>query len=96
MRAANNFPGGLIFGLLLPMLALLLYFAFARTDEGLFQFLEETQRIRLLSPMLSLAALLNLAAFYFFLQKNWYKTVQGVITATLLYAFLILFLKFVL
>lgn len=96
MRLANNFPGGFLFGLLLPVLALLLYFAFARTDQGVIQFFAETQRIRLLAPLLSLAALLNLAAFYFFLQKNWYKTVQGVITATLCYALTILLLKFVL
>jgi len=96
MRIANNFPGGLLFGLLLPALALFIYAMIMRDDTGLWQYLAETQRVRLLSPLLSLAALLNLAAFYFFLQKNWYKTVQGVITATLGYAFLILYLKFVL
>lgn len=96
MRLANNFPGGLLLGLLLPVVALLIYFVAVRTDEGFFAFIAENQRVRLLSPLLSLAALLNLAAFYFFLQKKWYKTVQGVISATLLYAMLILVLKFVL
>jgi hypothetical protein len=96
MRLANNFPGGMLLGVLLPILALLVYFAVVRSDEHFFEFIAENQRVRLLSPLLSLAALFNLAAFYFFLQKKWYKTVQGVISATLLYALLILFLKFVL
>lgn len=96
MKLVNNFAGGLLFGLLLPFLAIGVYYLLSGAGQGFFSFLNETQRIRLLSPILSLAALLNLAAFYFFLQKNWYRTVQGVITATLLYAFLILYLKFVL
>lgn len=96
MRLANNFAGGLLLGLLLPALALFLYFLVMERESGFFDFIAENQRIRLLSPLLSLAALLNLAAFYFFLQKKWFRTVQGVISATLLYAMLILFLKFVL
>ncbi len=96
MKLANNLPGGLLLGLILPALALFVCYLFLKTDQDFRGFLAEYQRVRLLSPLLSLSALLNLGAFYFFLQKNWYKTVQGVISATLLYAILIIYLKFVL
>mgnify|MGYP001627207956 CR=1 FL=1 len=96
VQLANKFSGGLVLGLCIPALALFVYFIVIHPEIGFFAFIAENQRVRLLSPLLSLAALLNLAAFYFFLQKKWFKTVQGVISATLIYALLILLLKFVL
>jgi hypothetical protein len=96
MRLADKLSTGLLLGLLLPALALLVYALFMRGDSEVFAFIREQQRIRLLSPLISLAALLNLGLFFLLIQGNRYQLVKGIIAATLLWALLIVYLKFVL
>lgn len=96
MRLADKLTTGLLLGLLLPALALLLYAFFMRSDGSVIAFVIEQQRIRLLAPLISLAALLNLGLFFILIQGNRYQLVKGIIAATLLWALLIVYLKFVL
>ena len=93
MKADSLIVGSSI-GLLLPATALFFYFLATGNDRSMADTLIETQRIRLLAPLLSLAVLPNLAVFYLLLQRNKYQSVRGVILATLFYALLIVFLKF--
>lgn len=46
------------------------------------------------SRFLSLAVLLNLAIFYFFLRKNYNSSAMGVVLGTMIYIPIILYLKF--
>ncbi len=93
MKANSSIIGALV-GLLVPASVLALYVLATTDNRGIIDSLLETQRIRLLAPLLSLAVLPNLAVFYLLLQRNKYQSVRGVILATLFYALLIVFLKF--
>ena len=90
----NSLIVGSLVGLLVPATAISLYFLATGENRGIIDSLAETQRIRLLAPLLSLAVLPNLAVFYLLLQRNRYQSVRGVILATLFYALTIVFLKF--
>jgi hypothetical protein len=46
------------------------------------------------SSIISLSLIFNLITFYFSLNKSWNKTARGIIIATLLYAPIIVYLKF--
>lgn len=82
-------------GIILPVLGVLgfYYSKFAAID--LMQFLQVATKHKVLSPMLSLCAVLNLATFFFSLNKEYYLTARGVILATIIYGIAIVVLKFV-
>ena len=96
MKIKDHLVLGLILGLLIPVLGVIgfYYSKFAAID--LFQFLQVATKHKVLSPMLSLCAILNLGTFYLFLNKNYLLTARGVILATIIYGVTIVLLKFVL
>jgi len=49
----------------------------------------------LLSPLLSLCAVINLGVFFLFIKINYLQTARGIILSTFLYGLLIVGLKFV-
>lgn len=81
-------------GLILPAAALLVFFAWKGEDTQLLAFFIRQQQNRLLSPLLSLAVLPNLAVFWIFIKRNQYFQARGVIMATLLLAIGVIVLKF--
>lgn len=85
---------GLIPGLLLPPLALLIFWL-AKSDLGFWNFLQRFQMLGMLSKVLSLAAVPNLLLFFVFIWTRRNFSARGVIFATLLVAFVMLILKFV-
>lgn len=96
MKIKDHLILGLILGLLIPVLGVIgfYYSKFATID--LFQFLQVATKHKVLSPMLSLCAILNLGTFYLFLNKNYLLTARGIILATIIYGVTIVLLKFVL
>jgi hypothetical protein len=87
---------GLLLGLIIPVLGVLLFYysKFAAVDLG--HFLQVATKHKVLSPMLSLCAILNLGIFFLFLNKNLLLTARGIILATIIYGVTIVALKFVL
>lgn len=85
---------GLLVGLILPLSVLLLFFAWQGEGMGLLDFYIRQHQNRLLSPLLSLAVLPNLAIFWIFIKRNQYFQARGVIMATLLLAICVIVLKF--
>ena len=85
---------GLVPGLVLPVLTLL-GFWIAKSDRGFVDFLQQFQQMRMLSKVVSLAAIPNLLLFFIFIWTNRNFAARGVIFATLLLAFLMLILKLV-
>jgi len=79
---------------MLPVAALLLFFAWKGEAVGLIDFYMRQQQNRLLSPLLSLAVLPNLGVFWVFIRRNQYNQARGVIMATLLLAICVIVLKF--
>ncbi|MES2559775.1 MAG: hypothetical protein V4590_08550 [Bacteroidota bacterium] len=96
MKHKDSLLLGLLLGLLIPVVgvAIFYYSKFAAID--IWQFIQVATQHKVLSPMLSLCAILNLAIFYLFLNKNLYLTARGIILATIIYGVTIVLLKFVL
>ncbi len=87
---------GLMIGLVLPVIGVLVFYYSKFAAVDIMQFIQVATKNRVLSPMLSLCAILNLGTFYVFLNKNLYLTARGIILATIIYGITIVALKFVL
>jgi len=90
----NKMLLGVIAGLILPILAMLGYwlwsFKFLKFYPQFFTFLMTG---RVLSAVLSLCLLPNLGLFYLFINREYYKSCRGMILSTLVYGFIIVYLK---
>ncbi len=92
----NSQKFGLIMGLVLPIIAIFI-FALYNIDRfgsliGVFNFLRNSS---ILSKVVSLCVIPNLLIFFIFMSKKSYQSCKGVISATILYAFLIVILLFI-
>ena len=85
---------GLIPALLLPVLTLLVFWL-VKSDQGLLDFLARFQQMKMLSKVVSLAAIPNLLLFFVFIWSRRNFSARGVIFATFLLAFIMVILKFV-
>ncbi len=85
---------GLIPGLLLPPLALVIFW-WVKSDLGFWNFLVRFQHMGMLSKVLSVVTFSNLLLFFVFIWTHRSFSARGVIFATLLMAFVMLILKFV-
>jgi len=90
----NTLLTGLIPALVLPAVALLVFWLI-KSDRGFVDFLVHFQKMKMLSKVVSLAAIPNLLLFFLFIWTNRNFSARGVIFATLLLAFVMLILKFV-
>jgi len=84
---------GLVPGIVLPLATLVVIWAI-QSDEGLLGFLQRFQHQKVLSKMVSLAAIPNLLLFFLFIWTDRTFSARGVIFATLILAFVMLVLKF--
>lgn len=86
---------GLALGLIMPLIGLaILYLFFGNGSfSGYVQLILSNHRI--VPTLLSLALLLNLVPFLYYNGKRLDMTVRGIFVATMLYAVLIILLKFV-
>ncbi len=87
---------GFILGIIMPLLGLLLFYLVKFSGMGMEEFIsvllrnhEETAKI------LSLALIANLIPFIYYTSKRLDLTARGVLISTMLYAVLIVLLKFV-
>jgi FlaA1/EpsC-like NDP-sugar epimerase len=85
---------GLIPALVLPVLTLLVIWLVI-SDGGLQEFLVRFQQMKMLSKLVSLAAIPNLLLFFIFIWTKRNFSARGVIFATFLLAFIMVILKFV-
>jgi hypothetical protein len=85
---------GLIPGLLLPALTLVVFWK-VKSDMGFVEFLEQFQRLKMLSKVVSLSVIPNLLLFFIFIWTSRNFSARGVIFSTLLLALVMVILKFV-
>jgi hypothetical protein len=85
---------GLVLGLLAPTLGILIFFYSKFSESNLSEFLTVSIQEKMLSPLLSLCAVINLAVFYLFIQFDKLQTAKGIILATFIYGLAIVLLKF--
>ena len=90
----DNFFIGLAGGLILPFLSICVYWlwGYSRVDfyPHFFRFLLIGH---VLSAVISLCIIPNMGLFFLFLNKEFYRSCKGMILASLLYGFLIVYLK---
>ncbi len=94
MKIKDHLLTGLFVGLLAPSIGIFLFYYLNYQSRGLEDFLSFSVREKLLSPLLSLCCVINLALFYIFIQFNLYFSARGVILSTFIYGFFIVVLKF--
>ena len=93
-RKFDTLLTGLVPGLVLPVLTLLIFWL-VKSDRGLLDFLAHFQQMKMLSKVVSLAAIPNLLLFFVFIWTQRNFAARGVIFATFLLAFIMVILKFV-
>ncbi len=87
---------GLILGCLAPFLGFYLYYQMQFSDHvSLPAFLRFIRSPGLLSKVVSLSVLINLPLFFYFIRVHRDFSAKGILGATLVYAALIAYLKFV-
>ena len=93
MKKVDYLLVGLAIGLLTPALAFAIYFSIRDPHLHLADVLRRLAESGVLSYYISLSAIANLLTFFIFLRINADRAARGVLGATLLYAFGILFIK---
>lgn len=93
MFKKDAFLTGLIPGLILPFVGFYLYYLLFFNYMDIHSFIDHVVRINKAIAVLSLGAILNLALFFIFYQMQLDKSARGVIAATFIYAFVVVYFK---
>ena len=96
MKLKDHILLGTSAGIIGPSLVMFGFYLSNFRNEPFFEFLITAVTQGLLSPLLSLCALINLGSFYLFLQFNFLYSARGVILSTFIYGVIIILLKFIL
>ncbi|MFY8191293.1 MAG: hypothetical protein ACOVK9_10035 [Bacteroidia bacterium] len=90
----DNIFLGFILGLLGPTIGIIGFYLVNYSASTLADFIDLSVKQKLLSPLLSLCCVINLALFYLFIHFEKYPTGRGIILATFLYGLVIVLFKF--
>lgn len=92
----DRFWVGFALGMIGPLLGILFFYLMRFTDYTFTQYLLMVKYPKVLSPLLSFGAIVNLFFFFPLIWNDYYNAARGVIGATFIYAIPILITKFVL
>jgi len=95
-RRFNKFWIGSALGMILPLAVFLLVYQIGYSNTPFREFMKFSLMIGALAKILSMCAIPNLAIFYLFLNKEYWRATRGIITATLLYTLAVVVIKFLL
>jgi hypothetical protein len=93
MFKEDKFITGFICGLLAPLLGFYIYFLALFRELGIDGFYHQLVSTNRLAAVISLSLLANLALFFIFDKYSRLRSQQGVIAATFLYGFYVVYLK---
>jgi hypothetical protein len=85
---------GLITGLLVPLLALVVFYLVSTPATSLPEFLEILVSRKKLSSLLSLSVVPNLLVFFIFIWLNYLYSARGVLAAVFIFALIVVVTKF--
>ena len=91
----DNLAVGLLTGFLAPAVVVALFYVIRFREVELREYFDLLLYTGTFTQVLSVAAVSNLGAFYFFLNRHRYQTTKGVILATLLLALVTVYFKVV-
>ncbi len=84
---------GFLPGLLGPLLVFVIVFFIQGHDQLFFEYIKNLWTFDVLIKLLSLCVFPNLLLFLFFIRKKYDRAARGVLMATFIYAFVVLFSK---
>ncbi len=87
---------GVVAGILAPMITMAIIYMVSFNALNFSDYLNYLFKIQVLSKLISLCAVPNLAVFFIFMKLDWLNPAKGVILSTLLFGFLIIALKYAL
>lgn len=85
---------GTLFGILLPVVCLVVFQQMKIDDGSFLDFLKSNFKIGILTHFISLAVIPNLLLFFGFLNANNFKAARGVLLSTFIFAFTVLIVRF--
>ncbi len=87
---------GFILGIFLPVIGMFIMYNLWGHREGFFEFMSSLTKLKgMAAKVLTLSLLINLVPFVYFNFKRLDYAMRGVVVATMLYAVLIVLIKFV-
>lgn len=95
MRLKDNTWLGMLAGMIGPVIGILIFYVINFRHSAFTQFFVMAARENLLSPLLSLCAIINLGVFFMFIRINHLHSARGVILSTFMYGVTIVALKFI-
>lgn len=81
---------GLVFGIVLPLLVMFLFYLSSYAYLTIPNFLRKMIFSAIIFKLLSLCAIINLGSFFFFYQTKNDNAARGVILATFIFAFIVM------
>lgn len=90
-RQSDSLITGFSWGIMLPVIILLLIYFVRYRGIPLTRFVIDLQELKLLFKILILCGFANLAIFFFFYRRRMDKAAKGIIMATFVYGILVLF-----
>lgn len=85
---------GILTGIAAPPFGFIIYYFWKFSDREFIPFFKLIVEVHMLSPVISLALILNLVAFFIFIWLKADRSAKGVLLATFLYGGLILILRY--
>ena len=91
----DHFLVGFLGGLITPLIGFYFYYQLFFAYMGFYQFYRHISSSDKLISVLSLGVILNLVLFFIFYQTEKDKSLRGVVGATFIYAFVVLYFKMI-
>jgi hypothetical protein len=95
MKLKDSLILGILAGLIGPVVGVLVFYFVNFSNSEFSSFFRMAAAQNLLSPLLSLCAVINLGVFFLFIRVNHLYSARGIIISTFLYGLIIIGLKFV-
>jgi len=95
MRLKDSIWVGIPTGMIGPIIGVLAFYFVNFKHSPFSSFFRMAAQQNLLSPLLSLCAIINLGVFFLFIRINHLHAARGIILSTFIYGILIIGLKFI-
>lgn len=92
----DNINIGLVLGILAPFLTMVVIYFIEFNNFKLHELVDLLVSKHVMTKIVSLCVIPNLALFFIFLNKNFYKAARGVLMATIIFAIFVFVTKFAL
>ena len=89
----NNVITGVISGIVMPVIAFLLFFLFTRNGLSMVQYLERVTETGKTTEVMSVAVFANILIFLFFNRFDMLRASKGVLGITFIWAFIVFGIK---